>query len=106
MRDEAEIMDELHGLYGELRSFPPEAHWFCPRRNDDDQVDYDNPDEAEEDISPETKHELIQDAKRRHNVAYKFSLILGLAPEISGQLLQNYTRRLNRLLTKCDKCVH
>lgn len=105
MRDEAEIMDELHSLDGELRSFPPNAHWFCPRRHDDDAVNYDNPDEAEEEMSTETKHELIQDAKRRHTVAYKFSLILGLDREISGQLLTDYTQRLNRLFTQCDKCV-
>ena len=93
-------------LYSELKSFPAKAHWFCPRRHDEDQSDYDNPDEAEEDMSPETKHELIQDAKKRHAVAYKYSLILGLDPEISGHLLDDYTRRLNRLLMTCDKCVH
>jgi senataxin len=93
-------------LHSELKSFPPEAHWFCPKRYDDDQVDYDNLDEAEEDMSPETKRELVQDAKRRHEVAYKYSLIFGLSPEISGRLLESYTQRLNKLLTTCDKCVH
>jgi senataxin len=127
MRDEAEIMDELHGLDGyippplhhqptqqrsiltvtfsELRSFPPEAHWFCPRRHYEDYVDYDNPDEPEEDMSTETKRELIQDAKRRHHVAYKFSLIIGMAPDIAGKMLHDYTDRLNEFLTRCDKCV-
>lgn len=90
----------------ELKSFPQDAHWFCPRRRDDDHIDYDNPREAEEDMSPETKQELIRDAKRRHEVAYKYSLILGLAPEISGNMLEDYTERLNRLLMTCDKCVH
>ena len=90
----------------ELKGFPRDSHWFCPRRNNDDPVDYDNPDEAEEDMSPETKQELIQDAKRRHQVAYKYSLILGLGQEISGHLLEDYTLRLNKLLTTCDKCVH
>ena len=92
--------------YRELKSFPQDAHWFCPRRRDDDHIDYDNSEEAEEDMSPETKQELIKDAKRRHEVAYKYSLILGLAPEISGSMLEDYTARLNRLLTACDKCVH
>jgi senataxin len=53
----------------------------------------------------ETKHELIQDAKRRHTVAYKFSLILGLSDEVSGQLRIDYTRGLHQLFTKCDKCI-
>ncbi|KUJ23532.1 uncharacterized protein LY89DRAFT_680273 [Mollisia scopiformis] len=105
MREEAEIMDEIHGLDGDLKSFDPQAHWFCPRRNDDDPVDYDNPDE-EEDMSFETKKELIADWKSRQAVAYKYSLILGLGAEISGRLLDAYTKRLNELLTSCDKCVH
>jgi SEN1 N terminal len=90
----------------ELKSFHPDAHWFCPKRNDDDHIDYDNPSEPEEDMSPETKLELIQDTKRRHDVAYKYSLILGLSPDIAGVLLVDYTDRLNMLLTTCDKCVH
>ncbi|KAF8859379.1 hypothetical protein BDZ45DRAFT_621135 [Acephala macrosclerotiorum] len=106
MKEEAEIMDELQGLDGELKSFPPAAHWFCPRRRDDDDINYDDPDEAEEEMSPETRRGLIEEAKRRHEVAYKYSLILGLAPDISGRLLVDYTQRLNELLTSCDKCVH
>ena len=90
----------------ELRSFPPEAHWFCPKQRDTDDVDYNSPDEAEEEMFPESKREAIRDAKKRHNVAYKYSIILGLSPEISGQLLEDYTRRLDLLLKTCDKCVH
>ena len=93
-------------LKSEINSFSADAHWFCPKRNDEDHIDYDNPFEPEEDMSPETKLELIQDGKRRHDVAYKYSLILGLSPDISGVLLEDYTRRLNKLFTSCDKCVH
>lgn len=89
----------------ELRSFPPEAHWFCPRRFDTDNTDYDAPDEPEEDMSTETKQELIQDAKRRHQVAYRFALILGMSQELAGDLLTGYTDRVNGFLTVCDKCV-
>ncbi|KAG0651762.1 tRNA-splicing endonuclease positive effector [Hyphodiscus hymeniophilus] len=105
MREENEIMDELQGLDGELKSFPPDAHWFCPRRNDEDHIDYDHPFEPEEDMSPETKLELIQDAKRRHDVAYKYSLIFGLSPDVSGVLSKDYAQRLDLLLTTCDKCI-
>jgi senataxin len=124
MREEMEIVDELHGLDGfvfsllkpyyvylltlpicsELKSFPTEAHWFCPKRRDDDQIDYAHPDEAEEEMSPDTKHELIHDAKRRHNVAYKYSIILGLAPEDTAGMRDVYVDRLNHLLENCDKC--
>ena len=127
MREENEIMDELQVLDGyvprahdlsslmkccskiflksELKSFPPNAHWFCPRRFDEDHIDYDHPFEAEDDMRPETKLELIQAAKRRHDVAYKYSLIFGLSPDVSGILLENYSRRMTELFTSCDKCV-
>jgi senataxin len=91
-------------LGSELKSFPAEAHWFCPKRRDDDHIDYTHPDEAEEDMSPETKRELIHDAKRRHEVAYKYSIIFGLAPEDTEGMRDDYIRRLNQLLTTCDKC--
>lgn len=91
--------------YRELKSFPVDAHWFCPKLNDDDPIDYDNPDVAEVDVSSQTKHQAIQDFKRRQEVAYKVSLVLGLSPEVSGKMMEDYTRRLNALLTSCSKCV-
>ncbi|KAF7952535.1 uncharacterized protein EAE97_002032 [Botrytis byssoidea] len=106
MPDEADIMDELHGLHGELKSFPADAHWFCPKRNDEDYVDYSHPDDAEEDMSAETKKELIQDAQRRQTVAYKFSLTIGLDRDAGGAMVEGYLERLNKLLMCCDKCVH
>jgi senataxin len=127
MREENEIMDELQRLEGsvpfsrlqnlvegfadkksksELRSFHPDAHWFCPKRNDDDHIDYDHPYEPEEDMSPETKVELIQEGKRRHDVAYLFTIVFGLSPDVSGAHLTGYTPRMNQLLTSCDKCVY
>jgi len=91
-------------LYRELKSLPIEAHWFCPKRRDDDHIDYAHPDDAEEDMSSDTKRELVHDAKRRHNVAYKYSIILGLAPEDTAGLRQPWVDRLNHLLETCDKC--
>jgi senataxin len=73
--------DANDGIYSELKSFPAEAHWFCPKRRDDDPIDYENPDEAEEEI-------------------------LGMDPEHSGTLREDYIQRLDQLLKACDKCVH
>jgi len=56
-------------------------------------------------MSVDTKKEMIKDAKTRHDVAYKLSIITGLDHEASGEMLNDYTRRLNRLLQTCDKCV-
>lgn len=89
----------------EIKSFPPNAHWFCPRRYDDDPIEYEEPDEPEEDMSAETKHELIQNGEKRHNIAYKFSIILGLDPELSRELLPAHFNRINKFLTSCDKCA-
>lgn len=89
--------------HSELKSFPPEAHWFCPKRFDDDPIDYDNV-ESEEDMTADTKKDLITDAKQRHEVAYRYSLILGLDAE--EKLLEDYKNRLNSMLKTCDKCVH
>lgn len=128
MREEEEILDELNALDGyvahlrrcsvhvesiltphsfrELKSFSPEAHWFCPKRFDDDPIDYSNPDEPDEDMSAETIRELMKDFERRQEVAYKYSLIFGLSPEDAGQPLEDYEKRLDDLLTSCHQCVH
>lgn len=57
-------------------------------------------------MSPETKKELIEAGKRRHKVAYRYSLILGLAPEVAGAMREEYIARLDELLKSCDKCAH
>lgn len=57
-------------------------------------------------MSAETKQEQIRDAKIRHEKAYRYAVVLGLSPEIAGRSLEDYTRRLNALLSICDKCVH
>jgi senataxin len=87
----------------QLKGFPEGAHWFCPKQSDDDDIDYGHPDEAEEDMSPETKHEAIQAAKERHDVAYKYSLVIGMdaTPERDA-----YLKHLDKLLQSCDKCVY
>ena len=120
-------------LCSELKSFPALSHWFCPKRRDSDPIDYSHPvcairsqilihftrnilhraitdsldfkEEAEEDMSPETKHELIHDSKRRHKVAYKYSIILGLNPADTAGMTEEYTDNLTKLLVTCDKCA-
>lgn len=57
-------------------------------------------------MSAETKKELIQDAQRRQNIAYKFSLTIGLDRDAGGTMVEGYLERLNKLLMCCDKCVH
>ncbi|KAK6586463.1 hypothetical protein PZA11_001520 [Diplocarpon coronariae] len=103
---EQEIMDQLQELDAKLKSFSPDAHLFCPRRNDDDLLDYEQLNETEENISPEEKRELIREGRLRHNVAYKYSLVFGLDTETYGDLINPYHLRWNQLLAGCDKCVY
>ncbi|KAG9248055.1 SEN1 N terminal-domain-containing protein [Calycina marina] len=105
MREEGEIMDEVHGLNGEIKSFPPGSHWLCPKRSDDDPVEYEDPDEPEEDMSAETKRETIEDGRKRYNITYKFSIVLGLDHDIAGELLAAHFNHLDSLFEVCDKCV-
>ncbi|PBP19231.1 hypothetical protein BUE80_DR009848 [Diplocarpon rosae] len=103
---EEEIMDQLQELDAKLKSFPPDAHLFCPRRNDEDPLDYEQLNENEEDISPEEKRELIREGRLRHSVAYKYSLVFGMDTETYGDLINPYHFRWNQLLAGCDKCVY
>ncbi|KAH9224798.1 hypothetical protein DL95DRAFT_322840, partial [Leptodontidium sp. 2 PMI_412] len=102
---EEELWDQLQELDGELKSFPPDAHWFCPKRFDEDAVDYDQPNDPEEGMSQETKKELIQDFRKRYKVAYQYSQILGINEDTTGQLREEYSRSLDRLFIQCDKCA-
>ncbi|KAH7418017.1 SEN1 N terminal-domain-containing protein [Cadophora sp. MPI-SDFR-AT-0126] len=104
MREE-ELWDQLQELDGELKSFPSDAHWFCPKRSDDDNVDYDQPNEPEEGMSQATKKELIQDSKKRYTVAYRYSQILGINEDVAGKAREDYSAALDHLLKTCDKCV-
>ncbi|RKF64463.1 putative ATP-dependent helicase C29A10.10c [Golovinomyces cichoracearum] len=106
MKEEVEIMNELHGLDVALKSFPSQVHWFCPKQNDDDFIDYTNLEETEEDVSIDDKKERLDAFEKRYQVAYKCSLVLGMAPEQAGRMLKEYTGRLNQLLSSCDKCVY
>ncbi|RDW92450.1 hypothetical protein BP5796_01844 [Coleophoma crateriformis] len=104
-----EIEDELHNIYGELKSFPSDAHWFCPKQSDFDEADYDDLETVDDVVDLTTKDKRKKDARERQNAAYKFSLIFGLDAGDAGDTFQTmldfYTQRLNELLTVCDKCV-
>ncbi|KAL2069142.1 hypothetical protein VTL71DRAFT_15480 [Oculimacula yallundae] len=102
---EQELWDQLQALEGELKSFPADAHWFCPKRFDGDFIDYDQPNDPEEGMSQETKKELIQDYKKRYKVAYRYSQILGIDEDGAGQVREFFSAGLDRLLVQCDKCA-
>ncbi|EKD14583.1 uncharacterized protein L3040_000105 [Drepanopeziza brunnea f. sp. 'multigermtubi'] len=105
MREE-DILEELHELDGKLKSLPPQTHWLCPRRFEDDMVDYDQPDQADEDMTLEEKRKHIRDGRERHEMAYKYSLVYGLGQDLVGDLQNAYQMKLNGFLATCDKCAY
>lgn len=82
-----------------------DAHWFCPRRNDSDHADYDDPQSAEEDISISDKQRFIHEAERRKHVAYQFSLVFALSSEDVGEWQDAHKVRLTELLSTCSGCI-
>lgn len=91
-----------------METFPPAAHWFCPKRSDDDYTNYDDSDEDDEDASAALKKQCIAEGAQRRDCAYRFLISLGLTPEETagtGGTVEAYFERVNALLTHCDKCV-
>jgi senataxin len=95
-------------------SWPQEAHWFCPKRRDDDPLNYDDPDaseiEAEEEhVTSAQKAKLVEAGDERLKVAYKlFELHVFEMNEMQDAMLdaRMYHRsRSQELLTTCDRCV-
>lgn len=90
-----------------MDEFPPDAHWFCPKRNDDDYTNYGDPDNDEEDASSATKMQCIADGEKRLKITYRFSISLGFSPEQAEEagFGDTYERRVTELLSTCDQCV-
>ncbi|OBT68370.1 hypothetical protein VE03_02935 [Pseudogymnoascus sp. 23342-1-I1] len=101
------IYEELQELQGKMDEFPPDAHWFCPKRNDDDYTNYGDPGTDEEDASSATKIQCIEDGEKRLKIAYRFSISLGFSPEQAEEagFGDSYERRVTELLSTCDQCV-
>src|SRR5258706_14254412 len=64
-----------------LGTFPPEAHWLCPKRNDDDIHNYDELDLEEPNLPVNLKAKYVAEGQKRFACAYRFSLVLGLSAE-------------------------
>ncbi|KFZ05074.1 hypothetical protein V501_08714 [Pseudogymnoascus sp. VKM F-4519 (FW-2642)] len=101
------IYEELQELQGKMDEFPPEAHWFCPKLNDEDYTNYGDPGNDEEDASSATKIKCIEDGEKRLKITYRFSIKLGFSPEQAEEagFGDAFERRATELLSTCDQCV-
>ncbi len=102
-------------LYRQLiKSWPREAHWFCPKRRDDDAINYDDPGASEaqaeeEHLTSTQKAKLIAEGDERLETAYKlFELHMFEMADMEDALLDarmDHRGRSQDLLTSCDRCV-
>jgi len=102
-------------LYRQLiKNSPPGSHWFCPKRQDDDPLNYDDPDASdveaeEEDVTSAQKAKLIDEGNERLVIAYKlFELHIFEMADMGDALLDarlGHRARSQGLLTTCDRCV-
>lgn len=95
--------------YHNFEDCPPDLHLCCPRIDDEDHANYDEPDAPD---PPETggttaeeKKKRIKDYEGRFQNTYDLSILMGLGREIAGPWLDNWTQAVEACLTKCDSCV-
>ncbi|KAK3393054.1 SEN1 N terminal-domain-containing protein [Podospora didyma] len=100
------VNDALVRLHNDFEEFPPKAHLFCPKIDDQDITNYDEPNVPDEDgISAEDKKERIKQSETRHITTYHLSLLLGISPESAGTWLDEWINKVEGFLTTCDACV-
>jgi senataxin len=99
----------LQAAIGWHRAFedrPPNAHLCCPKIEEDDFANYDEPDVPDEGgISVEEKKRRIEEYESRFQNVYDLSILMGLGREIAGEWLDNWTQAVESCLTRCDSCV-
>jgi senataxin len=102
-------------LYRQLnKSCPPGAHWFCPKRHDEDLLNYDDLDTSDADAEAENitsaqKTKLIDESDERLKIAYKlFEIYLFDTVSMEDPLAEakrDHRGRSVAFLTTCDHCV-
>ncbi|KAK0633290.1 SEN1 N terminal-domain-containing protein [Immersiella caudata] len=102
------LYSALLGFYNEFKEYPPAAHLFCPKIDDDDGTIYDEPDlddEGEDGVSSEEKQKRIADAGYRQVTTYRLSLLLGIREEDASTWKSEWIETVNKFLSQCDRCA-
>lgn len=94
----------LEKTYEELRDIPLECHMCCPKVSDDDDEDYDDLEEPGE-IGIAEKEKRVADGKKRMELLYEGSLILGLPAGSAPVLGDEFNNRSSAFLKACSTCV-
>ncbi|KAI3397342.1 hypothetical protein diail_11000 [Diaporthe ilicicola] len=104
MDDTNRLYEGVTESYQEWINIPEEHHLLCPKTHDDDFEDYASADPSSE-ISTEQKEQRIQEGRRRVELTYDLSLLVGITEEQSGGWKEQWIERTESFLTKCDACV-
>ncbi|KAK1758566.1 SEN1 N terminal-domain-containing protein [Echria macrotheca] len=100
------LYSALVEFYNEFKSWPPGAHMFCPKINDEDTVRYDDDVPAALDgISEEEKKNRMTAFGKRLIVGYRLSLLLGIRAEDASTWQGEWSDAANLCLTSCDACA-
>ncbi|SPQ19663.1 bc50827a-d072-4c71-b1bd-e443da840486 [Thermothielavioides terrestris] len=85
---------------------PPDAHLCCPKVDDEDPANYDEPDAPDEGgVSVDDKKRRIKEYEDRFHNVYNLSILMGLGREVAGEWLDNWVQAVEFCLTRCDSCV-
>lgn len=106
MMQSAPLYEALLGFWNELKSWPEDAHLFCPKVDDFDIANYEDLENVDDScISTDEKKKRVADSNNRHITTYRLSLLLGIRPEDAGSWLTEWKDKVNSLLARCDACV-
>ncbi|KAK4155137.1 SEN1 N terminal-domain-containing protein [Chaetomidium leptoderma] len=85
---------------------PADAHLCCPKIDEEDVANYDEPDVPDEGgVSADEKKRRIKEYESRFQNVYDLSILMGLGREVAGEWLDNWTQTVEACLTRCDSCV-
>lgn len=104
MDDTNRLYEGVTESYQEWINLPEEHHLLCPKTHDDDLEDYASTDPSSE-ITTEEKEHRIQEGRRRVELTYDLSLLVGITEEQSSGWKEQWTERTESFLTKCDACI-
>jgi senataxin len=101
MDDTNRLYEGVTESYQEWINIPEKCHLLCPKITDDEDSD----DEPPSEIDSEQTVQREQEARRRVDLTYDLSLLLGITEEQSSGWKEQWIERTESFLTRCDGCV-
>ncbi|KAJ0123384.1 tRNA-splicing endonuclease [Diaporthe amygdali] len=103
MDDTNRLYEGVTESYQEWINLPEEYHLLCPKTESDDSEDEYSAGTTE--VTAEETERRTQEARRRVELTYDLSLLLGITEEQSSGWKEQWVERTESFLTKCDACV-